>query len=63
MCAVARAAVDHPELTELEVNPLLVHPGGAIALDAHGVLDRAGSTSPAPVHRVREEAGGLLVER
>ncbi|WP_223280731.1 acetate--CoA ligase family protein [Streptomyces antnestii] len=38
VCAVARAAVDHPELTELEVNPLLVHPGGAIALDAHGVL-------------------------
>ncbi|WP_086727259.1 acetate--CoA ligase family protein [Streptomyces carpinensis] len=38
LCALARAAVDHPELTELEVNPLLVHPGGALALDAHAVL-------------------------
>ncbi|MFI7336461.1 acetate--CoA ligase family protein [Streptomyces sp. NPDC050085] len=37
VCAVALAAADHPELTDLEVNPLLVHPGGAIALDAHGV--------------------------
>lgn len=39
LCALARAAVDHPELSELEVNPLLVHPGGALALDAHAVLD------------------------
>ncbi|MFG3368883.1 acetate--CoA ligase family protein [Streptomyces sp. NPDC090032] len=62
VCAVARAAVDHPELAELEVNPLLVHPGGAIALDAHGVLDRAGA-SAAPLHGVGEEGGGLLVER
>ncbi|MFD4563067.1 acetate--CoA ligase family protein [Streptomyces sp. NPDC058467] len=38
VCAVARAAAEHPELAELEVNPLLVHPGGAIALDAHGVM-------------------------
>ncbi|MFI1395642.1 acetate--CoA ligase family protein [Streptomyces sp. NPDC020681] len=38
LCAVAQAAAEHPELSELEVNPLLVHPGGAIALDAHGVL-------------------------
>ncbi|MEU1271794.1 hypothetical protein [Streptomyces sp. NPDC005799] len=36
--AVARAAAAHPELAELEVTPLLVHPGGAHALDAHGVL-------------------------
>ncbi|MBT2400721.1 acetate--CoA ligase family protein [Streptomyces sp. ISL-100] len=38
LCALARACAEHPELSELEVNPLLVHPGGAIALDAHGVL-------------------------
>lgn len=38
LCALARAAAEHPELTELEVNPLLVHPGGTVALDAHGVL-------------------------
>ncbi|WP_406398219.1 acetate--CoA ligase family protein [Streptomyces sp. NBC_00879] len=37
LCALSRAAAEHPELSELEVNPLLVHPGGALALDAHGV--------------------------
>ncbi|MEV6104851.1 acetate--CoA ligase family protein [Streptomyces sp. NPDC051940] len=37
VCAIARAAAEHPELAELEVNPLLVHPGGAVALDAHAV--------------------------
>ncbi|MFE1951420.1 acetate--CoA ligase family protein [Streptomyces sp. NPDC059524] len=43
VCAVAQAAADHPELAELEVNPLLVHPGGALALDAHAVLDVGGT--------------------
>ncbi|WP_308295848.1 acetate--CoA ligase family protein [Streptomyces sp. ISL-96] len=38
LCALARAGAEHPELSALEVNPLLVHPGGAIALDAHGVI-------------------------
>ncbi|MFG2791723.1 acetate--CoA ligase family protein [Streptomyces sp. NPDC048419] len=38
VCAVARAAAEHAELADLEVNPLLVHPGGALALDAHAVL-------------------------
>jgi hypothetical protein len=37
VCAAARAAAEDPELAELEVDPLLVHPGGALALDAHGV--------------------------
>lgn len=40
LCVLARAAAEHPELSELEVNPLLVHPGGAVALDAHGVRAR-----------------------
>ncbi|MEV6050978.1 acetate--CoA ligase family protein [Streptomyces sp. NPDC052107] len=38
LCAVAQVAVGHPEFTELEVNPLLAHPGGALALDAHAVV-------------------------
>ncbi|MFF4692867.1 acetate--CoA ligase family protein [Streptomyces sp. NPDC001307] len=38
LCAIAQVAAAHPEFTELEVNPLLVHPGGALALDAHAVL-------------------------
>ncbi|MEV6130567.1 acetate--CoA ligase family protein [Streptomyces violaceusniger] len=43
--AVAQAAAEHGELTALEVNPLLVHPHGATALDAHGVLSTGDSGS------------------
>ncbi|MGW5462692.1 acetate--CoA ligase family protein [Streptomyces sp. NPDC003996] len=38
LCVIAQVAAAHPEFTELEVNPLLVHPGGALALDAHAVV-------------------------
>jgi acetate---CoA ligase (ADP-forming) len=38
LAALCQAAVDHPELAVLELNPLLAHPGGAVALDANGVL-------------------------
>jgi len=33
-------AVDYPEITELDVNPLLVSPEGAIALDARVIVDK-----------------------
>jgi acyl-CoA synthetase (NDP forming) len=32
--ALSRVAAEHPELAEIEVNPLLVTPGGAVGLDA-----------------------------
>jgi len=35
--AISRVAAEHPELDELEVNPLLVTPTGAIGLDARVV--------------------------
>jgi acyl-CoA synthetase (NDP forming) len=35
--ALSRVAAEHPELGELEVNPLLVTTEGAIGLDAHAV--------------------------
>ena len=38
LVAIAAAGAEHPEYSELEVNPVLAHPGGATALDAHGVL-------------------------
>jgi acyl-CoA synthetase (NDP forming) len=38
LVAISVAGAQHPEYSELEVNPVLAHPGGAIALDAHGVL-------------------------
>ncbi|WP_258052843.1 acetate--CoA ligase family protein [Streptomyces sp. Ru73] len=37
LCALSHCAAEHPELTDLEINPLLTHPGGAIALDAAAV--------------------------
>jgi hypothetical protein len=36
--ALSRLAAEHPELAEIEVNPLLVTPGGALGLDARIVL-------------------------
>jgi acyl-CoA synthetase (NDP forming) len=35
---VSRVAAEHPEIGELEVNPLLVTPSGACALDARAIL-------------------------
>ncbi|WP_369148483.1 acetate--CoA ligase family protein [Streptomyces sp. R44] len=35
---VTEVAAAHPEIAELEVNPLLVRPDGAVALDARAVL-------------------------
>ncbi len=36
--ALSRVAAAHPEIAEIEVNPLLVMPGGAVGLDARVVL-------------------------
>jgi hypothetical protein len=49
LAALSRVAAAHPELAELEVNPLLVTPAGAVALDARFV--RA-----TPIPRSREDA-------
>jgi hypothetical protein len=38
VAALSRVAAAHPELAELEVNPLLATPAGAVALDARGVF-------------------------
>ncbi|MGI8713383.1 MAG: acetate--CoA ligase family protein [Solirubrobacteraceae bacterium] len=37
LAALSRVAAAHPELAELEVNPLLVMPAGALALDVRSV--------------------------
>jgi succinyl-CoA synthetase beta subunit len=36
--AFSRMLVDVPELEEVEVNPLMVGPGGVLAVDARGRL-------------------------
>lgn len=49
LAALSRVAAAHPELAELEINPLLVTPAGAVALDARFVR-----ATPTP--RSREDA-------
>lgn len=49
LAGLSRVAAAHPELAELEVNPLLATPAGAVALDAR--LNRA-----TPTTRSREDA-------
>jgi acyl-CoA synthetase (NDP forming) len=53
LAALSRAAAAHPELAELEVNPLLVTPAGALALDARFVratipTEETSCSSPTP---------------
>jgi acyl-CoA synthetase (NDP forming) len=40
--ALSRVAAEHPEIDELEINPLLVLPEGAVGLDARMVLRHGG---------------------
>ena len=39
VCAVAAAAAAHPELTDLEANPVLALPEGVLALDARAMTE------------------------
>jgi succinyl-CoA synthetase beta subunit len=39
IAAITATAAAHPEITELEINPLLVTPEGALGLDARIVLE------------------------
>jgi acetyltransferase len=41
--ALARIARDHPEIVEVDVNPLILGPDGAVAVDALVVVDRRGA--------------------
>ncbi len=41
--ALARLAVDHPEIAEVDVNPLILSADGATAVDALVIVDRGGA--------------------
>jgi len=42
LATVSRVAAEHPEIAEIEINPLLVMPEGALGLDARIVLRKEG---------------------
>ena len=42
LAALSRFAAAHPEIAEVEVNPLLVRPTGAVGLDARIILEGDG---------------------
>jgi acetate---CoA ligase (ADP-forming) len=46
VAAASRLAAEHPEIAELEVNPLLVLPEGALGLDARIILRDGGNDAP-----------------
>lgn len=46
LVAISQLMVDVPELAELDINPLLAHPGGAVALDARVRLSASCPAGP-----------------
>lgn len=54
IAALARAYLAHPEIVELEVNPIVVRPGetGAVALDCLVTLDNGHAAVSAPSRKV-----------
>lgn len=51
--ALSRVSAEHPELSELEINPLLVLPHGAVALDARAVPAAAHRSDPHQITSAR----------
>lgn len=43
LVALGRIALDHPEIAEIDVNPLILAADGAVAVDALVVVDRGGA--------------------
>lgn len=61
--AVSAIAVDLPDVTEIDINPLLVHAGGAIALDYRVRIAETPQTSRLVIRPVPSEWAADIVTR
>ena len=46
LARVSQIAIDHPEITELDINPLLAFPSGVMAVDARVLVSQRRAESP-----------------
>jgi acyl-CoA synthetase (NDP forming) len=64
LVALSRVAAEHPEIGELEVNPLLVGPHGVLALDARALVrDSPGARRAAANTNRKGAVDGLHLQR
>jgi acyl-CoA synthetase (NDP forming) len=60
--AVARIAADHPQIAEIDVNPLLIRGGEPVAADALMVLS-ADAPEPAPAREIQPDLDAVLAPK
>lgn len=60
LLTVSALAVKHPELKELDINPLLLYPTGCVAVDARVFVDHSPRISPQAAPRAKDDLRRLF---